>query len=897
MGFTHKVYLCAVSVFALLLAGALVLIGARQTHMVTQSETQRAIREQYAIAAALDLAPDSGALKQQLATLRSAYSDMGVELMLLDYATENRQSALFTENGLDIIQVSSPLSEPYAGRTLIYARDITSAMAQHRAGLRQLALIGAAALLICAALVALILGRMTAPLRQLARAMRRFARERRSSLRRRAGRDELAALNNSFLDMAGEIRAYESELSRENQRRQRFIDDLSHELRTPAAAISGYAELLYQAKLNDAQREKALEYISAESRRMLTMTEKLMLLVGLRHGPIDVSRFSAAEFADYAVAMAKPICDKYGCKLRCYVKCADITGDRELLTQLLLNLIQNSARALTDDMTISLEIYRAKSGVMLSVADHGRGMDQQTVQRATDPFYRADKSRSRSQGGAGLGLAICDSIARAHGARLSIKSKPGVGTRVSVLLSDDAICMQTRGDSDGSGVVSFHQSGAEHRNDKEGYTMKHTRLMTAIAAALTCAMCAALVYGIPLTGAARGDRVVTVQAPAAEEPIPLAIHEERDMRFARVDSSRPFTERELQMCSMLYNYSDDFDWSGVELPAEGADTGDIYYTFEGDGVALHIPDAELDWRQAAEYMLLWAEKIEPAMEPANYRDAEGRRVKLTPNEKRRKLALSAEYMQGVRPQTAAPTQPDADGYYYDVAEGRFYYPNTYELTREQLLQLLSQEHSRDADALTALELIVKPMNGDISLDEYAEGIITDYGFSLGGAQLIWSYESYPDMDGTVMIHMTGWPDGAITHDYNDAWSITMTLTGRIMSIRAPLNNNGAGDVGRELSLLYSTRQDIDAKLADSVWTDIASQYLAQHAPEFDPAGYSFEVSTVDHTRLGDGMLANVYISVCASSALQEIEHEVYHVRINPETKEVVEFITANYDQQ
>ena len=103
--------------------------------------------------------------------------------------------------------------------------------------------------------------------------------------------------------------------------------------------------------------------------------------------------------------------------------------ERDLLSDLLVNLIDNAGKASRPGDTIAL-IAR---GGAISVIDHGIGVAEDELDRLTQPFYMVDKSRTRKAGGAGLGLALCDEIARLHGARLEFKSAPGSGTTVSVV--------------------------------------------------------------------------------------------------------------------------------------------------------------------------------------------------------------------------------------------------------------------------------------------------------------------------------------------------------------------------------------------------------------------------------------------------------------------------------
>ena len=106
--------------------------------------------------------------------------------------------------------------------------------------------------------------------------------------------------------------------------------------------------------------------------------------------------------------------------------------DRELFKSLIYNLCDNAAKASEAGQTVRLRSKAADNGMIISVSDSGIGMTKDVLKKVTEPFYMADKSRSRKAGGAGLGLSLCVEIAKRHGARLTAKSKPGVGTSIFI---------------------------------------------------------------------------------------------------------------------------------------------------------------------------------------------------------------------------------------------------------------------------------------------------------------------------------------------------------------------------------------------------------------------------------------------------------------------------------
>ena len=106
----------------------------------------------------------------------------------------------------------------------------------------------------------------------------------------------------------------------------------------------------------------------------------------------------------------------------------------DLVKSLLYNLIDNAAKSIEGDGIIAVKASVIPGGCQFHVADNGRGMEEAELARITEAFYRVDKSRSRAQGGAGLGLALCKQIVELHNGSLRYESKPGAGTQVTATL-------------------------------------------------------------------------------------------------------------------------------------------------------------------------------------------------------------------------------------------------------------------------------------------------------------------------------------------------------------------------------------------------------------------------------------------------------------------------------
>lgn len=201
------------------------------------------------------------------------------------------------------------------------------------------------------------------------------------------------------------------------KQRQDLIDALAHEMRTPLTAILGGVRLLERASLSEESRAQLLSSMAKETQRLSDMDERLLMLTRLEHEQMEKTVFSSKEMAKEALAVFDGVA---------------LSGDdaaffaeRELTILLLRNLVVNAIRA-GGEAPVRVELLADG----FSVKDSGCGMTKEQMERVFEPFYKADKSRARAQGGAGLGLTLCQKIARMHGGALEIESEPGKGTCV-----------------------------------------------------------------------------------------------------------------------------------------------------------------------------------------------------------------------------------------------------------------------------------------------------------------------------------------------------------------------------------------------------------------------------------------------------------------------------------
>ncbi|HUI71565.1 MAG TPA: HAMP domain-containing sensor histidine kinase [Spirochaetia bacterium] len=285
---------------------------------------------------------------------------------------------------------------------------------------------------------------LTRPLRALSDAVRAFERGESGRRVRVRGTDELAGLARSFNDMAATIEADMEKLREAERMRKELIGNISHDLRSPLASIQGYLEtiLLKDAQLAPEERRRFLEISLKNTASLQRLVEELFELVKLDTRQVQLKRepFQAAELAQDAVLKLKPGADAAGVVLTVEGPrdLPLVTGDIGLVERVLTNLIENAVAYTPRGGSVKVALSQENGPVQVSVIDTGTGIGPDDLSHIFDRFYRADRSRDRSRGGAGLGLAIAREIVELHGGALHVESKVNAGTRFSFTLSPSA---------------------------------------------------------------------------------------------------------------------------------------------------------------------------------------------------------------------------------------------------------------------------------------------------------------------------------------------------------------------------------------------------------------------------------------------------------------------------
>ena len=227
-------------------------------------------------------------------------------------------------------------------------------------------------------------------------------------------RTEVGRLGLSLNTMLGRIEVAFAERAATEDKLRRFLADASHELRTPLTSIRGYSEVFDRAKDDPENLELAMRRIEEESKRMGVMVEELLVLARLGEGrepeklPVDLARV-----VDDCVSDARAASPDRDITVD-RVETVDVLGDDHQLHQVLHNLLRNAARHTPPEAHVHVTLAASDGYATLAVADDGPGLEPDVAAKVFEPFFRADKSRARETGGAGLGLAIVAAIVESH---------------------------------------------------------------------------------------------------------------------------------------------------------------------------------------------------------------------------------------------------------------------------------------------------------------------------------------------------------------------------------------------------------------------------------------------------------------------------------------------------
>jgi len=458
-----KTFLFTLILFLLFFYSGIILISAMTLKSNLESSKDRSLREHYFIASSY--AKDLNALESRgisidngVESLYSSYFNFySKQKVILTISKGNKQLyANLTEESYELpeipkniktserlvsieklidkeyIRVVGTLPAPYDSYTIAYYYNVSGIISSWNKMTVTLFLVG---MLICGLLAVcllFVLNRVFKPLQLISSTSKSIASGQYGNRIVVKGNDELAEMAQSFNHMAEEIQSQMQQLATAAEQKQQFVDNLAHELRTPLTTIYGYAEYIQKIVRTEEDRLLATNYIMSESRRLQKIANRLLEMATLRTSESERKKVEMSKLIRDVEQSLSIKAKEQQIEISYEYHFDTLFCDIDLMHIMLVNLIDNALKACNPGGFIKLIAFIENEHKVIAVQDNGKGMSKEHLIHITEAFYRVDSSRSRSAGGAGLGLTLCKQIAVNHEAELSFSSEIGNGTTAKI---------------------------------------------------------------------------------------------------------------------------------------------------------------------------------------------------------------------------------------------------------------------------------------------------------------------------------------------------------------------------------------------------------------------------------------------------------------------------------
>ena len=440
-----RIYLATYLLFISILFISLGIVSAYMTNAQINMYTEKCIREFQTISHALHRDMSALAARgeiSEIAILVDGYANYYRQHnIIIDVTHTPHEAPTYTgavvsytwlETG-QYIHITGPLPEPLTHFSLCYFYNITSYMDDMRSIQNTLLLVCVIFSIVTAFALYFIVASIFKPLSVVSKATRNIASGQYNERINIKGKSELAQVAEDFNQMATQIQQQIHMLEKVAADKQQFIDNFAHEIRTPLTSIFGNAEYMQRALLDEGETIELTQLIMNNSTHMKQIANSLLQLATLRdYTPVMKEIPIRRLFDEVGKTMYDSLYEKR-VRLTYKINAETLYGQEDLVKSLLLNLCYNAVKACKEKIgQIELGALAQGPHITLSVRDNGHGIAPENLPKLTEPFYRVDKARSREHGGVGLGLTLCKQIADVHGAKLSVESAIGVGTKVSI---------------------------------------------------------------------------------------------------------------------------------------------------------------------------------------------------------------------------------------------------------------------------------------------------------------------------------------------------------------------------------------------------------------------------------------------------------------------------------
>lgn len=446
MKLSVKIFLgiCIPSIIAILIV-SIILIN-KNTETVTETETQRSILDFQSIQNEIVEGTNKNIKVEDFIKIISEYyKDKNIYLFYYENVEMiYKTTDAFILNNKDILNVDDNKYKTIIentnnnyymyisvkldnGNVLVYAKNVNSIYEIRNSLMTMCIYLIIIAMFVIAFIAYIISKTITKPMVEIQKEMVKLSKGN-YDIHLKENNSELGKLSKNFNKMSKEIKNRNDELLDLINSKQIFIDNLAHEMNTPLTSILGYSELLEKANLTEEQKSKYLQYIQQETKRILDMYKKLLMLSYKKNADFEKNNIDMQKvFNEIKDTLANRL-SKNNIELILNNQLSYLQGDETLIIMCISNLIKNAINVSNPESKIMVNAFEMNSKKYIQVVDQGPGISEENIKKILEPFYRVDKVRSRKNGGAGLGLSICKSIMEMHGGDIKIKSDIGKGS-------------------------------------------------------------------------------------------------------------------------------------------------------------------------------------------------------------------------------------------------------------------------------------------------------------------------------------------------------------------------------------------------------------------------------------------------------------------------------------
>lgn len=294
----------------------------------------------------------------------------------------------------------------------------------------------------------LVCSMLLSPLKKLSAATRQMANGKFGQHFHVKSQDEIGELAQDFEQMSLQLDDMVNKLKDYSLRQRDFVNNFSHELKTPLTSIIGYADMLRSKNMTPERSAACANYIFTEGKRLEALSKKLMEMIVLEKQDFPLRPVSMKQFLEQIGEEFKPVYAELGISFTVTAQEAVAQLEPDLMKTVLFNLLDNARKAVDGKGAIILGGTCLTGNIYcIFVKDDGKGIPSEDIPKVTEAFYMADKSRARAQGGAGLGLALSSRIISIHHGRMEITCPEEGGTCISLYLNaSPSIALSTKGE-------------------------------------------------------------------------------------------------------------------------------------------------------------------------------------------------------------------------------------------------------------------------------------------------------------------------------------------------------------------------------------------------------------------------------------------------------------------